>query len=155
MRANLVKVGLDELQFPGFLEKPRPELSLGHLLPQDKLNAAPGMVGLGCRLIDFLIELELDGIVAVLAPTGKAEFGGRKIQLERSLRDVRGVYRQVEDILGLVLGIGALSPEDLKNDAKTVSKYNGWMDPGWLTFGCDRCTGRHIGNWFNGGGIYY
>ena len=149
MRANLVKVGLDELQFPGFLGKPRPELGLGHLLPQDKLNAAPGMVGLGRCLINFLIELELDGIVAVLALAGKGQFGGRKIQLERFLRDVGGVYRHVNDILGLVVGIGALSPEDLRNDAKTVSKYNDWTDQGSLTFGCDRR--RHIGNWFNGG----
>lgn len=97
-RANLVEVSFDELHFLGFFEKPRPELGLGHLLPQDNFNTAPGMVGLGLLLIDFLVELELNGIFARLALAGEGEFVGRKFKLV-ILGDVGSVYRQVDDIL--------------------------------------------------------
>lgn len=45
MLANLIEVGLDKLELLGLLKESGPELGLGLLLPEHKLDAAARVVG--------------------------------------------------------------------------------------------------------------
>ena len=107
----------------GVLEEARPVLLLEFLLVELELNVLAGVVNLGPLGVDLGEELnvELVGLLQGLGVALEGESLGLQVQLEVGRGDVRDGDGEPDEVLLGVRGAGALSPEDCRARAKSVS----------------------------------
>ena len=85
---------------------------VGLLLPQHELYIPSAVEGFALGDVDLLVEFELDVICCLfrVRVSGERQARGFEVEFHRFFGDVGDGYREVDDVLGLVGGGGALGP---------------------------------------------
>lgn len=110
----LVEVGLEEVDLLVVLQQAGPELLLQLLLPQNQLDVLGRVVDLALLLVDLSKELELQLVRPLegVRVAAEAEALWLQLQLEVGRLDIRDVDGEVDEVLGGILSVRALRPED-------------------------------------------
>lgn len=111
---DLVKVGLQPMNFRLFLQQSRPVLFLQLLFSKHHLDVTVGMVDLGLFWIKLIKEIYVDGISDTLGCrlSREGQLGWLNVQLEIGFGNIGSSDGEVDEI-SFGIGLGrALSPEN-------------------------------------------